>query len=59
MKFHGRCNQEAIELISTVWNDHRNKIDSATSSTHWMNVYMQKKFFVEETQELLRLREWS
>ena len=59
MKAHGRCDQEGIELISTVWSDQRHKIDSAISSTHWMNVYMQKKFFVEETQELKRLHEWT
>ena len=59
MKVHGRCDQGGIELISNVWNEHRSKIDSATSSTHWMNVYMREKYYVEQTEELLRLHKWT
>ena len=46
MKSHGRCDKEGQRLITNAWEEHREKIDGATSSTHWINLYMQKKFQV-------------
>ena len=46
-------------MIGSVWEQVRHNIDHATEATIWMNIFLNNKFHVEETPQVIRLHSWA
>ena len=59
MAVRGRCSKDEASLITGVWEQVRRNIDHAKEGTIWVNMFLNDKFLVEETPEILRLHAWA